>query len=407
MVKTALLLLVPLLTLAVPVPRITQPVEDLAGVLPSQDHEAVSGQLLHLGERTGAQMAVLLVETTSGEPIEDFALRAAEAWKGGSPTRNDGLLLVVAVKDRRLRLEVGYGLEASLPDGIVRSILDAQAPLFAREDWRGGLTNIVEQLLQRLERGDAEPPNTPSGPASAAEPHLAPRLEPPGASFLMMLVLAAVAGIARSLPCSPRSKRARGLAATLMVLVTGVVTALASWGGQSISIALGLFGALTLWFFLAWRLPRKQPPSARLVAIGTPLVGYLLATPAIAKAPTWMDCATVQPPVVFLLLAFTLRYSVGIIANAIPLHLGSEPRVQSLTLKAMIRFGYLPEYLRLESTSHQRLDRHAGEHGPGRYDPGSHPGGHLGGGEGGWSGGGGGNSGGGGDFGGGGSSSSW
>jgi uncharacterized protein len=157
MLKTwALALLLPTLLLGA-APIIDRPVVDARGLLSAQDEEAVASALVSLREQTGAQMAVLLIDTTGGEPIEDYALRAAEQWRGGQAGRDDGLLLVLAAEDRRMRLEVGYGLEAALPDDAVRQVLDAQGPRLRQRDYRGAVLDIIQQVRSRLS-GEAQAP---------------------------------------------------------------------------------------------------------------------------------------------------------------------------------------------------------------------------------------------------------
>ncbi|HYO69511.1 MAG TPA: TPM domain-containing protein, partial [Archangium sp.] len=111
MVKTsALVLLLPALLLG-STPVIDRPVVDERGLLSSSEKEDVARELVRLRDETGTQMAMLLVGSTGGEPIEDYAMRTAEAWRGGTAGLDNGLLFVLAVDDRRARLEVGYGME--------------------------------------------------------------------------------------------------------------------------------------------------------------------------------------------------------------------------------------------------------------------------------------------------------
>ncbi|NMO14208.1 TPM domain-containing protein [Pyxidicoccus fallax] len=114
----------------------------------------MASALVQLRRETGAQMAVLIVGTTRGEPIEDYALRAAKAWKGGGAGRDNGLLLVLAAHDRRQRLEVGYGLKAHLPDDAVRTLLEAQGPLLRQWNYRGALLGVVSGVRARLQGAD-------------------------------------------------------------------------------------------------------------------------------------------------------------------------------------------------------------------------------------------------------------
>ncbi|WP_375765706.1 TPM domain-containing protein [Archangium gephyra] len=168
MVKTwALVLLLPALLLG-STPVIDRPVVDERGVLSSEDKEAVASELVRLRGETGTQMAVLVVGTTGGEPIEDYAMRAAEAWKGGHAGLDNGLLFVLAVDDRRARLEVGYGMEEYLPDDAVRRILDAQGPLLRQQDYRGALLAVIQEVRVRLPGAQDVPELAGLAPVSSA-----------------------------------------------------------------------------------------------------------------------------------------------------------------------------------------------------------------------------------------------
>ncbi|MDQ3031261.1 MAG: TPM domain-containing protein [Myxococcota bacterium] len=134
------------------VPAIDRPVVDRVGLLSAEEIERLSAHLLLLRERTGVQMAVLLVATTDGEPIDDYSMRAAEAWRGGAADRDDGLLLTMAMNDRRMRLEVGYGLEELVTDGEAQLVVDGM-----REDLRAGdpgaaIGGAIEAVARELPR---------------------------------------------------------------------------------------------------------------------------------------------------------------------------------------------------------------------------------------------------------------
>ncbi|MDP1882342.1 MAG: TPM domain-containing protein, partial [Bradyrhizobium sp.] len=108
----------------VAVPPLTGRVVDQTGTLSGGDVAARTHTLQDLETRKGSQIAVLIVPTTDPESIEQFSIRVAEAWKIGRKKIDDGALLVVAKNDRRLRIEVGYGLEGALTDATARRIID-------------------------------------------------------------------------------------------------------------------------------------------------------------------------------------------------------------------------------------------------------------------------------------------
>jgi len=132
----------------VTVPQLTGRVVDQTGTLSSGDIAELAGKLADLEKRKGSQIAVLIVPTTDGEPIEQFSLRVAEAWKIGRKKIDDGALLVVAKNDRRLRIEVGYGLEGALTDVTSKRIIDEDiTPKFKEGDFAGGISAGIGRLI--------------------------------------------------------------------------------------------------------------------------------------------------------------------------------------------------------------------------------------------------------------------
>ena len=132
----------------VAVPPLTGRVVDLTGTLSSGDIAALTQTLKSLESRKGSQIAVLIVPTTQPESIEQYSIRAAEAWKIGRKKIDDGALLVVAKNDHRLRIEVGYGLEGSLTDVTSRRIIDeVMAPRFKSGDFAGGISAGIDRII--------------------------------------------------------------------------------------------------------------------------------------------------------------------------------------------------------------------------------------------------------------------
>lgn len=130
-----------------------QYVEDLAQKIDAKAKEKLLGYLQELEQKTGVQFIVLTVPTTGGEPIERFALRLAESWKLGQKGKDNGLLLVVAVNDRKYRFETGYGLEGPLPDGLLGTIGRRYlVPHFRRGDYSKGIHDGVAAVLDTLSK---------------------------------------------------------------------------------------------------------------------------------------------------------------------------------------------------------------------------------------------------------------
>jgi uncharacterized protein len=117
------------------------PVVDLAAIIDNSVKTKLNGYLRELEAKTTAQMAILTIQSLEGQSIEDFSISIAhDKWKLGQKGRDNGVLLVVAVKDRKYRIEVGYGLEAVLPDSLVGSIgRQYLVPYFKKGDYSTGI----------------------------------------------------------------------------------------------------------------------------------------------------------------------------------------------------------------------------------------------------------------------------
>jgi uncharacterized protein len=167
-----LLSLLPLLALAADIPPLKARVTDLTGTLDAQQTSALEQTLAEFEKRKGTQIAVLMVPTTQPETIEEYAVRVEEAWKLGRKGVDDSALLVIAKNDRRLRIEVGYGLEGALPDAIAKRIIDNDiTPRFKQGDFYGGIRAGVDRIIRVVE-GEKLPPPAAHGPASGFSPDL-------------------------------------------------------------------------------------------------------------------------------------------------------------------------------------------------------------------------------------------
>src|SRR6476659_352449 len=145
----------------VAVPPLSGRVVDQTGTLSAGDIASLTQALKDLETRKGSQVAVLIVPTTDGEAIEQYALRVAEAWKIGRKKIDDGALLVIAKNDRRLRIEVGYGLEGALTDATSKRIIDEDiTPKFKAGDFAGGVTAGVNRMI-RVINGEKLPAPEP------------------------------------------------------------------------------------------------------------------------------------------------------------------------------------------------------------------------------------------------------
>ena len=160
-VLVAILLLLPALAAAREVPFLSGRVVDETGMIPPDVRQRIEQKLAAFEQRTGIQVAVLTVKSLEGDPIEDFAIRVAETWKLGQKGKDNGVIFIVAEQDRRMRIEVGYGLEPVLTDAESGRILDnIVRPAFRNGDFAGGIERGVDAILSAL--GGEEVPAQPA-----------------------------------------------------------------------------------------------------------------------------------------------------------------------------------------------------------------------------------------------------
>lgn len=137
---------------AVPVPYLSGRVVDQAGILSPPARERVSAMLKAHETASGNQVAVLTMPTLEGESVEDYAVRAFEDWQLGQAGKDNGVLILVVPRDRRMRIEVGYGLEGELTDAAAsRIIRDLMTPRFREGNYDVGIEAGVTGVLQILE----------------------------------------------------------------------------------------------------------------------------------------------------------------------------------------------------------------------------------------------------------------
>jgi uncharacterized protein len=166
-----LLGLLPWMALAeVPVPALEKRVTDLTGTLTAEQQAGLESRLAAFEQKKGSQIAVLVVPTTQPEAIEQYSIRVVEKWKLGRKGVDDGVLLLVAKDDRKLRIEVGYGLEGALPDAIAKRIIaESITPHFKQGDFFGGIVAGVDKIIAVVEGEPLpEPPQQRSHAGTAA-----------------------------------------------------------------------------------------------------------------------------------------------------------------------------------------------------------------------------------------------
>jgi uncharacterized protein len=182
-------------------------VSDFAGLLDPADHTAINDRLNALRQRTGAQFALVTLNSLEGGQIDDFVNKLFAKWGVGEKGKNNGVMLLVAIKDRKARIEVGYGLEPILPDALAGRVLDEQLfPYFKQQRYAQGLSLAINRLAEIIERDQPAPP--PSMPANL----------PPGGNTVFLSPFVALAVIvivlvvlSRMLPPPRRNRFSRSV----------------------------------------------------------------------------------------------------------------------------------------------------------------------------------------------------
>jgi uncharacterized protein len=227
----------------VAVPPLSGRVVDQTATLGGDEIALLDATLKNFEARKGSQIAVLIVPTTTPEAIEQYSIRVADAWKIGRKKIDDGAILVVAKNDRKLRIEVGYGLEGALNDVTAKRIIDdIITPKFRSGDFAGGISAGVEQII-RVVDGEALPAPAPQRRSSGFLDNIDP-FNP----FVIVGVLV-LGGLFRSMLGRLFGSLATGglvgfvawlLVGSLIVsAITGVVAAVFTMFGDSIATGRG------------------------------------------------------------------------------------------------------------------------------------------------------------------------
>lgn len=166
-----LILIAPLGAVAALPPKPQNYVADQAGILSPQARQRLNERLLETDRATGDQVVVATFPAVPPEySMEDFTQRTAEAWGVGRKDRNNGVVLFVFPNERKLRIEVGYGLEGALPDAVANRIINAIiAPAFREGDYDGGVERGVDAILRSIGGGSVRPAASPSDGESSSE----------------------------------------------------------------------------------------------------------------------------------------------------------------------------------------------------------------------------------------------
>ena len=222
-----------------PIPKLAARVTDLTGTLTAAQQAGLEAKLAAVEAQKGAQIVVLMVPTTQPEEIEQYSIRVVEQWKIGRAHVDDGVLLIIAKNDLRMRIEVGYGLEGALTDATSnRIITETIRPLFAQNDFNGGINAGVDQIASVV-AGEALPE-----PAHAAARGRSSRGVSGLLPFLFVAVFIASSALRGVLGRPLGAAVTGGLAGLLVWLFAGLIGAavLASLAAFAFSLLSGMNG---------------------------------------------------------------------------------------------------------------------------------------------------------------------
>jgi uncharacterized protein len=139
------------------VPVLTGPVMDMAGFLDRSDQRELTRLLYDYNQQGKAQIQVLILPDLQGEPIESASIKITDAWKLGDKKKDNGILFLIAAQERRMRIEVGQGLEGTLPDITAKQIIaDTVTPLFRAGRISDGIVVGVQEIIRNVDKEYAE-----------------------------------------------------------------------------------------------------------------------------------------------------------------------------------------------------------------------------------------------------------
>jgi uncharacterized protein len=159
---TILFLIIPLVAHALEVPRLQGYVNDYAGLLSAASAQKIGEELKSFEQSDSTQIVVLTIPSLEGENLEDYSIKVAEAWKIGQKGKDNGAIILVARNERKIRIEVGRGLEDRLTDLVSGRIIRYEiAPRFKAGDYDGGIEKGVSSVIAAVKGEYKAEPNVP------------------------------------------------------------------------------------------------------------------------------------------------------------------------------------------------------------------------------------------------------
>jgi uncharacterized protein len=224
---------------ALDVPYLSGRVNDDAHLFDANSAANLDRTLKAYEAKTGRQFVVLTLPSLGDEVLEDYSIKVARAWKLGTKGKDDGILLLVARDDHKVRIEVGYGLEGDLPDALCgRIIRDEMVPRFRAGDYAGGVTAGVNAAISALAHTYSPPPDLVRGGRASLQPSDMGVLDKILMSFFVLGILGVFEGVGL---CAPGV----GWFLYFFLIPFWAAFPMAIWGEK---IGLGLLGAHVLGF---------------------------------------------------------------------------------------------------------------------------------------------------------------
>lgn len=148
---------------ALDIPSLTRPIEDKANVLDEGSKSTIESKIRQAYDNKFVQISVLIIPSLEEEVLEDYSIKVAEKWQLGTAKDDNGLLLLIAINDRKMRVEVGNGIEGLITDAYSSRIIENMKPYLRQQDYAGAVNDAVERIIQKF----AE--NTPQAIAEREE----------------------------------------------------------------------------------------------------------------------------------------------------------------------------------------------------------------------------------------------
>jgi uncharacterized protein len=213
---------------ALDVPPLTGRIVDLAHLLPSDVAVSLSADLAEHERKTGNQIAVLTLPSLEGEPLEEFSHRVSTTWKLGRKGTDNGVLLLVVPQERRIRIEVGYGLEGTLTDAKTSQIIRREiVPRFKSADFPGGIAAGLKAIMGTIEGTYTLPAETPEQSA-------------PWENLFIAIVIGALVG------GSLFGGQLKGMGSAISGLLSFVIALPSGWKVALLAAVLGMVAALMI-----------------------------------------------------------------------------------------------------------------------------------------------------------------